>query len=101
MEIAVLRTMLAWLMQAEGAGAGDSTMSHCSMRSMSALSLRAETAVSHDIDGSNLLRPSEALSRRASGGPLTHRLRVAVEKQESGVFLLTLVPSISPDPRHL
>ena len=93
--------MLTWLMQAEGAGAGDSTMSHISMRPVSALSLSGETAVTHDSDGSKLLRQNEALSRRASGESLNHRLKVVVEKKESGIFLLTLIPSISPDPRRL
>jgi hypothetical protein len=54
MEIADLRTMLVWLMQAESTGAGDTTMSHFSMRSVSAMSLSGGTAVSHDIDGSKL-----------------------------------------------
>lgn len=88
-------------MQAEGARAGDSTTSHFSIRSVSAMSLSGETAVTHDIDGAKVLTLNEALACRASGGSLNHRLEVAVEKQDSGVLLLTLIPSISPDPRRL
>ncbi len=101
MGIAVFRTMLAWQMQAEGGGTGDSTMSHFSMRSMFAPPLSRETAVTHDSDGSKLLRPNEALSRQVSGGSLSHRLKVVVEKKESGVFLLTLIPFIQHDPRRV
>ena len=101
MEVAALRTMLAWLMQTEGAGAGVGTMSHFSMRSVSAMSASGETILTHDIEGSKLLRPIEALSRRDSDGRLNNRMKVTVEKRGSGVFFLTLSPSTSPGPRHL
>jgi hypothetical protein len=101
MEIAVLRNMLAWLMPAEGVGARHRTRSHFPMMSVSAMSLSGETAVTRDFDGSKLLRPHEALSRMASGEFLNDRVKVTVEKKESGVLFLTLSLSASPGPRRL
>jgi hypothetical protein len=101
MEIAVLRNMLAWLMPAEWAGAGNSSMSHFPLGSVPAMPLRGERGVTRDSDGSKALRPHAAVTRRASGVFLSDRVRITVEKKESGVFFLTLSPSALPGLRRL